>query len=1454
MHRSSRGVTLAGAILVVGMLLSAWPAQGGNEVFDARGFIPGRPTASQLPFEHVDPLTGNLLLVFTDLSLPGNAGFDLQIQRSYNSKIFLTETFGPLESDSWAGVGWLLHLGRVRTAQDESPIAVEMPDGSSHKLFPNFVGDSGKFVTRDYWLYDRSGVVPTLKLTNGAVYTLDKFVTFSNGNCYRYATRIQDPFGNRIDIEYDTLTAAPDAIKKVTQYLGPPGNPGSQKREITFTTQTSGSRTRLRTMTYLARTWTYTYVASTEADKSLLTSVQPPAGPAWSFSYVQSGGIQNELVRLTTPSGGTVTWTYGTQGAGSGALANPFYLGSSAPVRSRVVTSRTTGGRAVTAGTFAYAYAQGSALNQSAITEPVACTGSTTTTTYTFLGVGNGYATSSVWSIGLLARRQTKQGSSILETEDLGWRSPLANDIVSPYVETVGPNTDYGVYAPVIQTRSITRGSGNYLTSYSYHSQPYAAGGPNFNDYGRPWQVVETGDAGTRTTVRTFTYGFTPYIVDKVGTETLTIGSESFKRSWAYAPVNGFLTDEYGWGNTSTSGIHTTFAPTTDGKGNLGSITDGNGHSTSRYFDSGVLARVVTPAHPTIDTLARTINPEGTIKDETRYNWNGNSLVQATTSYLYDGLFRQTSKTPPAGNQIVTTYDNANGSSVTVTRGPNAAGLTSSVVTTLDGFGRPSATQNSVGVKTALEYDACDRLSYESYPYSGTNNRGVAYSYDGLGRVTRKTNTTDNTYSSLSYTGLDLTLADENEHQTQQDWAAFGDTGDARLVSVTAGLNTTDENTTTYAYNALGSLTAVTQPGGVVRTWNYFATNGLLKTETHPESGAVSYTYDGAGNPYTRTDPAFGTTTYAYDANNRRTGITRPASNPAWPYYNTTSAYDPSDNRYSSSSSYVSSALAFDQAGRLIARTDTLKPTGAATPARPLTTTYGYDGNDFLTQLAYPSPSSLSVTYVPDSEGRIVSIGKPGVPGFFAQSFSYHPSGGIQSYTAGNGLQHVTIYDGRNRVDTTNAGGALALNYGYDDVGNPTTIDETTRPGMNLVFTYDALDRLETAGGYGASTAFGYDARGNRITKTVNGQTTTYNYHGTTRRLASLTGGETGTYGYDNFGNTIQDPLGQYTYTPESLTETATTGAATTTYRYDPDGLRAMKIQGGWSYYVHGPQGQLLGEYREVSGAAQAERAYVYAGSRSIASVRPTVPPFGYLDTPAEGASGLAGAIAVTGWALDDRGVTRVSIWRDPAIGEASGPGPNGQVYLGDGIFIQGARPDVAAAYPSYPNATRAGWGLAVLTNLLPGQGNGSLTLYAYAHDEDGNQTPLGTKHVTVDNAHSTKPFGTLDTPAQGQTVSGSAYVVFGWALTPQPGVIPIDGSTIWYLIDGQYVGHPVYNQYRSDIAGLFPGYANSNGAVGYSIVDTTHLTNGIHTIMWLVTDNLGRAEGLGSRFFWVQN
>jgi Viral BACON domain len=247
------------------------------------------------------------------------------------------------------------------------------------------------------------------------------------------------------------------------------------------------------------------------------------------------------------------------------------------------------------------------------------------------------------------------------------------------------------------------------------------------------------------------------------------------------------------------------------------------------------------------------------------------------------------------------------------------------------------------------------------------------------------------------------------------------------------------------------------------------------------------------------------------------------------------------------------------------------------------------------------------------------------------------------------------------------------------------------------------------------------------------------------------------------------------------------------------------------------------------------------AGSMSAA-------PFGMVDTPSNNVSGVSGAIAVGGWALDDVGVADVAVYRDPINGE-----PSGDVFIGNATLIVGARPDVQAMYAAYPNASRAGWGLQVLTNMLPGGGNGTYTLRVYADDVDGHRTLLGARTITCNNARATMPFGSIDTPGQGATVSGTV-VNFGWALTPNPAMIPFDGSTIDVLIDGVVVGHPAYGFARTDIDGMFPGYANTGHAVGNFSIDTTKLSNGLHTIAWVVHDSLGATQGIGSRFFTVAN
>jgi hypothetical protein len=236
--------------------------------------------------------------------------------------------------------------------------------------------------------------------------------------------------------------------------------------------------------------------------------------------------------------------------------------------------------------------------------------------------------------------------------------------------------------------------------------------------------------------------------------------------------------------------------------------------------------------------------------------------------------------------------------------------------------------------------------------------------------------------------------------------------------------------------------------------------------------------------------------------------------------------------------------------------------------------------------------------------------------------------------------------------------------------------------------------------------------------------------------------------------------------------------------------------------------------------------------------------PFGEYATPTHNST-IRSSVPFTGWVLDDLGVVSVKLYRHSG---------GSLVYIGDAIFVDGARPDVEQAYPDYPYNYKAGWGYMMLTNFLPNGGNGTFIIDAIATDVEGHHVTLGSKTVIVDNANAVKPFGAIDTPTQGGSASGTNFRNQGWVLTPLPNAIPVDGSTIEVYIDGIMLGNPIYNLYRADVATLFPGYANSNGALAYFDFDTTTYTNGVHTIMWIATDDASNADGIGSRYFSIQN
>jgi hypothetical protein len=257
--------------------------------------------------------------------------------------------------------------------------------------------------------------------------------------------------------------------------------------------------------------------------------------------------------------------------------------------------------------------------------------------------------------------------------------------------------------------------------------------------------------------------------------------------------------------------------------------------------------------------------------------------------------------------------------------------------------------------------------------------------------------------------------------------------------------------------------------------------------------------------------------------------------------------------------------------------------------------------------------------------------------------------------------------------------------------------------------------------------------------------------------------------------------------------------------------------------------------------------------------------PFGSFDTPQHGATGVSGSVALTGWVLDDLDVTGVRIFMSTVANECRLHELNTptMVFIGQASMVEGARPDIVTAYPNHPRNTRAGWGYMLLTNFLPG--DGAYTLCAVADDAEGRSAlltspppggaaPVPYKSMAVANATAIKPFGAIDTPRQGQIISGTSFLNWGWVLAHgEHGASPPDGGTVTvYINSAAEDSPPVGWTGRPDINLLFPSFEGRATAVGVHTFNPQALGEGVYTIAWGVTDTNGQTAGVGSRFFTV--
>lgn len=703
----------------------------------------------------------------------------------------------------------------------------------------------------------------------------------------------------------------------------------------------------------------------------------------------------------------------------------------------------------------------------------------------------------------------------------------------------------------------------------------------------------------------TFAYTGTPAKLSTIGNgmgRTLTL-------SYSGALVSG-VSDGNG---RSISYIYDTTL--TANKNNLLTYKDPlNKSTTMTYSGQGQLFKMFYPANPTNPLVTNTYDSLGRVMEQadpngkiTKFYFAGtrtemiNPLLGAkifyntrsgsiksekdergkTTSYLYDGLNRVTSKTLPEGNKFTYSYD-AYGNVLTETRVPKAGQGMSNTVTTY--------TYDPVWHKVETVTDARNNIT--TYTYDATKGTlssitkpdpdgagpfsapVISYTYNARGQVLTKTDAVGETKYVYHATNETLTSVTED----------FGGLG----------------LTTQYGYNGYGDVTSVTDPEGNVASHVFNAVRRKTQTTLPDPDGAGSksspvtkFTYDDNGNltkvenkldalwqttnmTYnysdklaTKLDPLSHLTTYAYDDLDRLSTVTDAESR----ITNTT--YDAVGNILTITKAFGTpdaraETRAYSNNGMMTNRTD----------SRGKVTTYAYDSFDRLKQVNYPTrletmtydavdnmltfrtKASQTITYTYDNLNRRVT---KSVPGQALTTFGYDERDRLVSaaYSGTLGAGDAMLgswtrsYDDANRMlNETRPDGKSVSNL-YDNNGNKTQV--TYPDNWYAQYAVDNLNHLITVKENDADTlvSYGYDQLGRKTDTTFgNGaaQTRVFDIAG---RLESqqdnLTTSNTVSFGY-GYNNVNQKTSAQvsditFLWTP-ALTSNLGYGAANTINQY----------------------------------------------------------------------------------------------------------------------------------------------------------------------------------------------------------------------------------------------------------------------------------------------------------------
>ncbi|MEL7940630.1 RHS repeat-associated core domain-containing protein [Pseudomonas delhiensis] len=601
-----------------------------------------------------------------------------------------------------------------------------------------------------------------------------------------------------------------------------------------------------------------------------------------------------------------------------------------------------------------------------------------------------------------------------------------------------------------------------------------------------------------------------------------------------------------------------------DAKGNLATVTNALGHVTrlGEHDERG--------------------NP-GTLTD-------ANGVVSTLT---YSGIDARLASISSAGSTTRFNYD-AVGQITRLTRGDG-----SWLAYTYDDARRLVAIANNLGERLEYDVDAQgNRTAQRLKDASGSLVRQQQWVYDELGRLLRAVGAAGQTHS------YRYDLNDNPTGQTNPRQYGSAQAFDAldRLVSHTDAF----DGVTALAYDAQDNLTQVRDPRGVTTRYRYDGL-GNLTQRISPDSGTTHFEYDAAGNIVRQTDARGVVVEFSYDALNRLTERRYPAT----PAFDVRYRYDDSADGNHGIGRLTAIedgsgrlAYGYDARGNLVRQARSLSVNGKVLEEA---LSFQYDAADRLVAIGYPSGYTLGYQRNAGGQASSASLAVGShEPTALASGIGYLPFGPLQRLTWANGISLVREYDRDYRLVRQNIG-PWQSDYRHDANGNITQLAHSL--WGTLDYQYDPLDRLTTERSGEAERRYGYDAVGNRtgksVTRLADGQALedSYRYASDSNRLTALNGHAVTS---DATGNLLQDRASRLLgYDAQGrLANVRIDGQEVAQYRYNAHGQRVAKLTAqGFTTYLYGPDGQLLGEAAYEDGQLRREQHYLWLDSLPLATL-----------------------------------------------------------------------------------------------------------------------------------------------------------------------------------------------------------------------------------------------------------